>query len=138
MQWLYIMLCAFQFIYKYICLKDKVIKANFLGNDMSKKYALYLNTQIYKHWIKIKFRFRFRFWFRVIRFRWFRFRFRFRQSLFFFLTQSSVNYILKCIFWGGNLNMHLSFGCWLVWLLVYIFIAAEYCGCWSYQSFYQK
>ena len=31
------MLCAYQFIYKYRCLKAKVIKTNFLGNDMQKK-----------------------------------------------------------------------------------------------------
>ena len=36
MQWLYILLCAYQFIYKYRCLKAKVIKTNFLGNDMPK------------------------------------------------------------------------------------------------------
>ena len=43
MQRLYILLCAYQFIYKYRCLKAKVIKTNFLGNDMPKKYALYLH-----------------------------------------------------------------------------------------------
>ena len=36
MQRLYILLCAYQFIYKYRCLKAKVIKTNFLGNDMPK------------------------------------------------------------------------------------------------------
>ena len=41
MQWLYILLCAYQFIYKYRCLKDKVIKTNFLGNDVPKKYIYY-------------------------------------------------------------------------------------------------
>ena len=29
-------LCYYQFIYKYRCLKAKVIKTNFLGNDMPK------------------------------------------------------------------------------------------------------
>ena len=43
MQWLYILLCANQFIYKYRCLKAKVVKTNFLGNDISKRYALYLH-----------------------------------------------------------------------------------------------
>ena len=43
MHWSYILLCAYQFIYKYRCLKAKVIKTNFLGNDMPKKYALYLH-----------------------------------------------------------------------------------------------
>ena len=43
-QWLYVLLCAYQFIYKYRDLKAKVIKTNFLG------------TQIHKHWIKTKFR----------------------------------------------------------------------------------
>ena len=43
MQWLYILLCVYQFMYKYKCLKAKVIKTNFLGNDMPKKYALYLH-----------------------------------------------------------------------------------------------
>ena len=42
MQWLYILLCAYQFICKYRCLKAKVIKTNSLGNDMPKKFALYL------------------------------------------------------------------------------------------------
>ena len=46
MHWSYILLCAYQFIYKYRCLKAKVIKTNFLGNDMPKKYALYL------HWLQ--------------------------------------------------------------------------------------
>ena len=41
MQWLYILLCAYQFIYKYRRLKAKVIKTNFLGNDMSKKKMHY-------------------------------------------------------------------------------------------------
>ena len=41
MQWLYILLCAYQFIYKYRCLKAKVIKINFLGNAMSKKNMHY-------------------------------------------------------------------------------------------------
>ena len=36
MHWLYILLCAYRFIYKYRCLKAKVIKTNFLGNDMPK------------------------------------------------------------------------------------------------------
>ena len=36
MQLLYILLCAYQFIYKYKYLKAKVIKTNFLGNDMPK------------------------------------------------------------------------------------------------------
>ena len=40
MQWLYILLCAYQFIDGYRCLKAKVIKINSLGNDMPKKYAL--------------------------------------------------------------------------------------------------
>ena len=39
MQWLHILLCAYQFLYKYRCLKAKVIKTNFLGNDMPKKYT---------------------------------------------------------------------------------------------------
>ena len=83
-----------------------------------------------------------------------------------FSSSVNCNYILKCIFWGGNLNMHLCFemyflreqfrrttifwnvffegailkniyvlklmnnsfkisGCWLVWLLLYIFMAPE-------------
>ena len=36
MKWLYILLCAYQFISKYRCLKAIVIQRNFLGNDMSK------------------------------------------------------------------------------------------------------
>ena len=43
MQWLYILLCAYQLIYKYRFLKAKVTKTNFLGNDMSKKCALYFH-----------------------------------------------------------------------------------------------
>ena len=42
-QWLYILLYAYQFIYKYRCFKSKIIKKNFLVNDMSKKYSLYLH-----------------------------------------------------------------------------------------------
>ena len=42
-----------------------------------------------------------------------------------FSSSVSYNYILKCIFWGSNLNVHLCFGCWLVWLLLYILVAAE-------------
>ena len=42
MQRLYILLCAYQFIYKYRCLKAKVIKTNFLGNDMPKKICIIL------------------------------------------------------------------------------------------------
>ena len=37
MHCLYVLLCSYQFIYKYRCLKAKVIKTNFLGNDMPKK-----------------------------------------------------------------------------------------------------
>ena len=36
MRWLYILLCACQFIYEYRCLKAKVIKTNFFGNDIPK------------------------------------------------------------------------------------------------------
>ena len=36
MQWLDILLCAYQFMYKYRCLKAKVTKTNFLGNDIPK------------------------------------------------------------------------------------------------------
>ena len=43
MKWLYTLLCAYPFIYKYRCLKAKVIKTNFLGYDMPKKYALHLH-----------------------------------------------------------------------------------------------
>ena len=43
MQWLYVLLCAYQFRCKYRYLKAKVIKTNFLVNDMPKKYALYLH-----------------------------------------------------------------------------------------------
>ena len=42
MHWLYILICAYWFIYKYKCLKAKVIKANFLGNDMPKKICIIL------------------------------------------------------------------------------------------------
>ena len=42
MHWLYILLCAYRFIYKYRCLKAKVIKTNFLGNDMPKKICIIL------------------------------------------------------------------------------------------------
>ena len=42
MQLLYILLCAYQFIYKYRYLKAEVIKTNFLGNDMSKKICIIL------------------------------------------------------------------------------------------------
>ena len=62
MQWLYILLCAYQFIYKYRCLKAKVIKINFLGNGMSKKNMHYTciacknHPQVYlekcKYWTK--------------------------------------------------------------------------------------
>ena len=41
MHWLYALLCAYRFIYKYRCLKAKVIKTNFLGNDMPKKNMHY-------------------------------------------------------------------------------------------------
>ena len=43
----------------------------------------------------------------------------------YFSSSVTYNYILKCIFWGSNLNIHLCFGCWLVWLLLYIFMTAE-------------
>ena len=36
MQLLYILLCAYQFLYKYRCLKVKVIKTNLLGNVCEK------------------------------------------------------------------------------------------------------
>ena len=42
MHWLYILLCAYRFIYKYKCLKAKVIKTNFLGNDMPNKICIIL------------------------------------------------------------------------------------------------
>ena len=42
MQLLYILLCTYQFIYKYRYLKAEVIKTNFLGNDMSKKICIIL------------------------------------------------------------------------------------------------
>ena len=41
MWYLSLLFYAYQFIYKYRCLKAKIIKTNFLGNDMPKKYALY-------------------------------------------------------------------------------------------------
>ena len=41
MQCLYILLCDYQFIYKHRYLKAKVIKINFLGNDMPKKNMHY-------------------------------------------------------------------------------------------------
>ena len=34
--WLNILLCAYQFVYKYRCLKAKITKTNFLGNDIPK------------------------------------------------------------------------------------------------------
>ena len=42
MHWLYILLCAYRFIYKYRYLKAKVIKTNFLGNDIPKKICIVL------------------------------------------------------------------------------------------------
>ena len=42
-----------------------------------------------------------------------------------FSSSVNYNYILKCIFWVRNLNVHLCFGCWLVWLLLYSFMVAE-------------
>ena len=61
MQLLYILLCAYQFIYKYRYLKAKVIRTNFLGNDNCKNHSqVYLKeckcgakkykyVQIHKH-----------------------------------------------------------------------------------------
>ena len=40
MPWLYILLCTYRFIYKYRCLKAKIIKINFLGNDMPKEICI--------------------------------------------------------------------------------------------------
>ena len=57
-------------------------------------------------------------------------------------------YVLKCIFWESNFEEHIFFegatyvlkcmnnlfkiyGYWLVWLLLYIFMAIKWCGCWS-------
>ena len=37
-----------------------------------------------------------------------------------------TTYVLK---WMNNLFK--IYGCWLVWLLLYIFMAAKYTGCWS-------
>ena len=62
MKWLYILLCAYQFIYKYRCLKAQVIKTNFLGSDMSKnmhytciarknRWQIYLKKCKYKTFI---------------------------------------------------------------------------------------
>ena len=48
MWWLCILLCAYQFIYKYRRLKAEVIKTNFLGNDMPKKICIYLEKCKYK------------------------------------------------------------------------------------------
>ena len=36
--------------------------------------------------------------------------------------------VLKCIFWGSSYYNFLIYGCWLVWLLSYVF----------YQSFHRK
>ena len=48
MQLLYILLSAYQFIYKYRCLKAKVIKKYFLGNYMPKN-MLYTCITCKKH-----------------------------------------------------------------------------------------
>ena len=121
MQWLYILLCAYQFIYKYRCLKAKVIKTNFLGNDMPKNkhytciaYKNYLqlylkslniepkntNVQIHKNWIKIRFRFR-------------AIRFRVRKVIFVFLLQL-IKLYLKMHFLREHFKYALMF-----WLLIY-------------------
>ena len=37
-----------------------------------------------------------------------------------------ATYVLKCMNYLFKI-----YGCWLVWLQLYIFMAAEKCGCWS-------
>ena len=60
----------------------------------------------------------------------------------FWKSNLKSTYVLKCIFWGSNFEEHVFFegatyllkcnnnlfkiyGCWLVWLLLYIFMAAD-------------
>ena len=39
-------------------------------------------------------------------------------------SHSVYTYILKCIFWGSNYFG--VYGCWLVWLLLYVFMVANW------------
>ena len=39
-------------------------------------------------------------------------------------SHNVYTYILKCIFWGNNYFR--VYGCWLVWLLLYVFMVADW------------
>ena len=39
-------------------------------------------------------------------------------------SHNFYTYVLKCIFWGSNYFR--VYGCWLVWLLLYVFMVAEW------------
>ena len=53
-------------------------------------------------------------------------------NVFFEGATSKNTYVLKTIHVLKSINnLFKIYGCWLVWLLLYIFMAAKYIGCWS-------
>ena len=47
-----------------------------------------------------------------------------KHHLLFINSHNVYTYILKCIFWGNNYFR--VYGCWLVWLLLYVFMVADW------------